>query len=252
MSSLSSSVPVILVCTAALSTNVTSFSHGMTSPPKLASFQPHSQLSLRTGLLHSPQTISVLRVEAADRFMRWREAERCLEGGFHLIRNEKSESYFSANQRRSTITRYSADAEEIEKWNKATWEAMLSEDVARRLRQTRSSEKSTCYSDSSLAGSRPFTETSCFSPSLDPLHLRSLMLLSVSLFAPRSALSLRSSRSRSKNMNIDETRSTVRPRRSNSRARSRTTISDRWHIWRWGIALFCAGVGIGCVLSAMA
>ncbi|KAL5492874.1 hypothetical protein ACEPAI_4322 [Sanghuangporus weigelae] len=258
VSILSSSIPVILVCTAALSSSVTSFSHGVASPPKLASFQPHSQLSLRTGLFCSPQTISTLRIEAADRFMRWHEAERCVENIIPPIRSE-NKLYSFTGQRRSTVTRYSSEAEEIDKWNKAAWEVMLSEDVARRLRQTRSSEKPVSSLDSSsLANSILFRETPCFTPSLDPLHLRSLMLLSVSLFAPRSPLAFRPSRSKSRGMAMDETHSTVRPRSSNSRGRSRKgqhkreAISDRWRIWRWGLALFCAGVGIGCVLSAIA
>lgn len=46
------------------------------SQPKLSSFAPTSAVTLRTGLFHSPETLSLLRKEGVDRFLKWREVER--------------------------------------------------------------------------------------------------------------------------------------------------------------------------------
>lgn len=253
ISTLSSSIPVILFCTTSLSSAFASIALGPNPPPKLASFQPHSQLSLRTGLFRSPQTISALRAEAADRFMRWREVERAIEDLTRppSQRAEALKHYTSAGYRRPTVTQYSVDNEKIERWNKATWEAMLSEDVARRLRQTKTAESEDLpYSQSN---SVLFSTTPCFVPSLDPIHLRSLMLLSLSLLAPRSS-SKRVPRLEERDVCMEETRSTVRPCHSRSRSRGRqehNTKAERWRFWRWGLAIFCAGIGIGCILSTV-
>jgi len=49
-------------------------------PPKLSAFRPPSAVVLRNGLFHSPETVALLRSEAADRFLKWREVERSVEG----------------------------------------------------------------------------------------------------------------------------------------------------------------------------
>jgi len=49
-------------------------------PPKLSAFRPPSAVVLRNGLFHSPETVALLRSEAADKFLKWREVERSVEG----------------------------------------------------------------------------------------------------------------------------------------------------------------------------
>jgi len=49
-------------------------------PPKLSAFRPPLAVVLWNGLFHSPETVALLRSEAADRFLKWREVERNVEG----------------------------------------------------------------------------------------------------------------------------------------------------------------------------
>ena len=263
---LSSSIPVIPFCTTSLSSVLTGFG---AASPRLASFQPHTQLSLRMGLFRAPQTIATLRAEAADRFMRWREVERTLEDHQNYAafgdgdKSKLMQQYIPPIHRRGTVTQYSID---VEKWNKATWEAMLSEDVARRLRETKSLHKSTSVSESgSLANSVLFTGAPCFAPALDPLHFRSLMVLSLSLFAPRRCLAATKPKLKTVDGTMDSTRSTLRasspgPRFKRKQMAGEATKdnNNKCRTWRWswgfGLALLCTGVGvgIGCMLSAIA
>lgn len=160
----------------------------------LASFQPRTISALRAGIFRSPQTLAGLRCDAADRYLRWREVEHAYEGKL------------ASEQRVSD--------KEASGWNKAEWEASISEDYARHL--------------SALARSQGDMNEDweardpCYTPALDPLSVRSLV----------SALLSRTKRN------------SVRERRPGGR---------RWAFWTWGVALasvFCAGVGIGIALSS--
>ncbi|KAF6751192.1 hypothetical protein DFP72DRAFT_1071739 [Ephemerocybe angulata] len=52
-----------------------------TAPPLvLSSFRPQDATALKQGLFHSPETLATLRMEAAGRFLRWREVERVVRG----------------------------------------------------------------------------------------------------------------------------------------------------------------------------
>ncbi|KAF9471156.1 hypothetical protein BDN70DRAFT_998716 [Pholiota conissans] len=114
-----------------------------TSSSKLSSFRPTTAVALRTGLFHSPETVALLRSEAADRFLRWREVERAVEGiwegstavgdGRGTVRAKGKKS--AAGKARRGGPRESSKAEG---WSKAKWEAEWMEeyaqDVARRMR----------------------------------------------------------------------------------------------------------------------
>lgn len=133
------------------------------SRPHMSSFCPSSTSALRHGLFRSPETLSSLRYEAADRFLHWREVERAVEEihaahreiALH-IHSEKSPSWDRA------------------KWE-AEWEARLSHDVATRAREDTITE-------------RPLPINRQAAPSaLDPLHFSSLIAFTFSLFVPAKA-----------------------------------------------------------------
>ncbi|KAJ2919739.1 hypothetical protein MD484_g632, partial [Candolleomyces efflorescens] len=50
------------------------------APLVLSSFRPRNAVALKNGLFHSPETLATLRMEAAGRFLRWREVERVVRG----------------------------------------------------------------------------------------------------------------------------------------------------------------------------
>jgi hypothetical protein len=101
----------------------------------------------------------LLRTEAADRFLRWREIERAA----------------TTVQESRKDTRPPQGAA----WDKAAWEtewdATLSRDVARRLREN------TATSGPSQVHSKNVT---CAPAVLDPFHLPSLVMFSLSLVSP--------------------------------------------------------------------
>jgi len=123
---------------------------------------------LRAGLFRSPETLSALRSEATDRFLRWREVERTVSE-IHLGRRDRDELCMGKNVDDATS-----------KWSKAKWEsewdATLSQDVARRL-----------HEDTPAVQDGPFGCPRAGwvgSPAYDPLHLPSLFVFSMSLFGP--------------------------------------------------------------------
>ncbi|KAH9022162.1 hypothetical protein EDB85DRAFT_2075492 [Lactarius pseudohatsudake] len=129
----------------------------------VSAFRPSSTHALRAGIFHSPETLNLLRGEAADRFLRWREIERAVRS----VRESRTD----------------ARPQDGVAWDKATWEtewdATLSRDVARRLREgTITAGSSGCYV--------PAKSTHCTPPAvvLDPFHIPSLVMFSLSLFAP--------------------------------------------------------------------
>lgn len=146
---------------------------------KLSAFRPPTTVALRSGLFNSPETLSLLRSEATDRYFKWREVQRTVS---HI------------HTRRHRTSRYALSQATHSKWDKAKWEsdylASLSHDVARARnatitrRQTANLTltKSSDLDDNSLLPPRG----SCGAP-LDPLHLPSLFLFSISLLNPLRA-----------------------------------------------------------------
>ncbi|KJA26939.1 hypothetical protein HYPSUDRAFT_100267, partial [Hypholoma sublateritium FD-334 SS-4] len=129
---------------------------------KLSAFRPASPVALRNGLFRSPETAALLRAEAVDRFLRWREVEKAVEGIW--------ESSLNTN----------ATSEKGEGWSKARWEAEWMEDhaqeVARRVREDATRNGPAHCMDGPHAHG--------LHPSFDPLHLPSLIVFSVSLIGP--------------------------------------------------------------------
>ena len=125
----------------------------------VSAFRPSSTHALRAGIFHSPETLNLLRGEAAERFLRWREIERAARSVYESRKDARSQNSVA--------------------WDKAAWEtewdATLSRDVARRLRE------STITAGSSHA---PAKSTHCTPVALDPFHIPSLLIFSLSLIAP--------------------------------------------------------------------
>jgi hypothetical protein len=125
----------------------------------VSAFRPSSTQALRAGIFRSPETLNLLRTEAADRFLRWREIERAT----------------------TTVHESRKDTRALQgvAWDKAAWEtewdATLSRDVARRLREN------TATSGPSQVHSKNAT---CVPGVLDPFHLPSLVMFSLSLVTP--------------------------------------------------------------------
>lgn len=126
----------------------------------VSAFHPSSSQALRAGIFRSPETLDLLRSEAADRFLRWREIERAACTVHEL--------------RKDTRIQQGAAA-----WDKGAWEtewdATLSRDVARRLRE-----------NTALSGPSQLHAKSapCAPAALDPFHVHSLVMFSLSLINP--------------------------------------------------------------------
>ncbi|KAI0786951.1 hypothetical protein C8Q75DRAFT_254788 [Abortiporus biennis] len=132
---------------------------------RISAIRPEDPHSFRTSLLRSPEIISTLRVEAVDRFLRWREVERGVAkvlGG--NTGNSASPTYMTPSPLSNTsgsnilgdslsnISRVHRGKEKTEaevdplsssnstgKWDKARWEVewegTLSSEVSRTVRQ---------------------------------------------------------------------------------------------------------------------
>ncbi|KAA1474568.1 hypothetical protein DENSPDRAFT_841173 [Dentipellis sp. KUC8613] len=140
---------------------------------KLSAFRPASVYALRTGLFRSPETLALLRSEAADRFLRWREVERAV----HNVRRTRHHTSSFDNEPKSALPVGEKRGGAGPAWNKADWEAewdaTLSRDVARRLRE------------GTITGAPPRpAHHSCAPIAVDPLHLPSLLVFSMSLWTP--------------------------------------------------------------------
>ncbi|KAG6917330.1 hypothetical protein DXG01_002901 [Tephrocybe rancida] len=190
------------------------------APPhaRISSFRPSSAVALRAGLFHSPETIAVLRSEATDRFLRWREVERSVDD-------------IHTSQRDDTAHLYHYRDPDGLPWSKAKWEAewisSLSQDVARRLREGTITERSARRRPRHYEhvrfddASRPCVNSTPY----DPLHLPSLVMFSLSLLGP------------------------LRARMRRTFARIVDVAGDK----AVRVALlsgFCAGVGVGLFLTS--
>ncbi|KAF8899824.1 hypothetical protein CPB84DRAFT_1780078 [Gymnopilus junonius] len=133
---------------------------GSSSSVKLSDFRPASAVALRSGVFHSPETVALLRGESVDRFLRWREVERAVEGiqegrqrfytGKRYFSDDRSRRKLGekewGRQQGEYISYEMKEGQTQEKWSKAKWEAEWmeshSQDVATRLRQGTITEKS--------------------------------------------------------------------------------------------------------------
>ncbi|TFK31776.1 hypothetical protein BDQ12DRAFT_618299 [Crucibulum laeve] len=132
---------------------------------KLSSFRPPSAVALRVGLFHSPETVALLRSEATDRFLRWREVERAADD-VHASRRHTGKNTARHNS----------------KWDKSRWESewmeTLSLDVAKRVREGTITERDI------IRTKEKESHPPCINSPFDPLHLPSLFMFSVSLLGP--------------------------------------------------------------------
>ena len=128
---------------------------------RLSAFTPRTAAALRAGLLRSPERLSMLRREAVDRFLWWRAVQKwgvddgiAREGGFGANKELEDD--------------HDDDDED------ARWEAPggIWKRRPRRRAATISASKS-----------RRTLDNPYYHP-IDPLHLPSLIALSLSLFAP--------------------------------------------------------------------
>ncbi|KAK7692982.1 hypothetical protein QCA50_004623 [Cerrena zonata] len=123
--------------------------------PLLSTFRPESAHAFRHGLFHTPEVLGTLRLEAVDRFLRWREIERGVESvldsasGYYPLQTPRVErsltSYVNPahvsrdpkGKARATTTSGSGSV----RWDQAQWqsqwEGSLSTDVVKTLRRRR-------------------------------------------------------------------------------------------------------------------
>ncbi|KAF9041245.1 hypothetical protein BJ165DRAFT_273552 [Panaeolus papilionaceus] len=209
---------------------------------KLSAFSPNSLQSLLVGLFRAPETLKTLRMEAVERFLKWREVEgevaRSLaaSSGIPLSSSNLNDSVSSETQHPLEIIQSSGGrrvgmgvrlntGKPQPKWQewKQQWETewmeSFSVDVASRLKEERGNEQTPTYSrpsfkvpgarkhlrlterkDTDLHGreaggdeDRPSSPSALIPTSplaqsttlpTDPLHLPSLIFLSLSLLGP--------------------------------------------------------------------
>lgn len=145
---------------------------------KLSAFRPSTAVALRSGLFNSPETLSLLRTEATDRYFKWREVQRAV-------------SHIHTRQHRTS--RYALSQATYSRWDKAKWEsdylASLSHDVARARNATitRRQTPNLALSKSLDLDDNSLVPRGSCGTSLDPLHIPSLFLFSISLLNPLRA-----------------------------------------------------------------
>ena len=185
---------------------------------RLSSLQPTSADTLRTIIFRQPEALTSLRLEAVDRFLRWREVERAVD---RLMRSPdngtvaSSQATTTQNLRDDPATtptklKWGGGA----RWDKARWEAewegALAVDVAKTLRTRRRTERARpappdyfspmtpvvaaplgqqpSLDDDTLARERKASQApQARLPPFDPLHIPSLLAFSLSLLAPLRA-----------------------------------------------------------------
>ena len=192
------------------------------SSQHLSSFRPPNSTSLRTHLFRSPETLISLRMEAADRFLRWREVHR-VRNGSTLSVPTTSPTPHKAHPYSPTKTR----------WNKADWEAEWDYRLSKEVSDL---HVSTLPPPSPSKLSSPSNSSGCaayYSPTtFDPLHLPSVFMFSLSLLSP-----LRYHIFGEPMETLDGSTTT------------RGTKSVSWSIL--GImGAFCAGIGLGVLIAS--
>ena len=246
--------------------------HPLSNAP-LSAVTPDSALALRNALYRRPESLATLRIEAVDRFMRWREVERAVGS---LLRSPEARATRRVSAQRTPRAHTGLEQSPIAnrrgegRWDKTRWEAewegTLSTDVAKTLRTRRATNPRTTVTDyfnreeSSTTSTATHNERSmphdcCSSscprsahvrgdgvpsPSFDPLHIPSLLAFSISLLAPLKARFGRMFRFHSSPADDAMSSSDKLPSDVDTNMRG------------WVLAgAFCAGVGIGLVLARM-
>ena len=228
---------------------------------KLASVRPQSAHALRTCILRSPEALAALRLEAAERFMRWREVERAVG---HVLGNTTPPSESDSREHSPVVSKSPNPARRSktptsQRWNKERWEedweGGLATDVAKTLRarrvkgmERRSTVRAlhrprlTAIQADNIADSTSTLvhDDSHINSSFDPLHLPSLLAFSISLLGPLKSRIARM----------------FTPIRTDTQAAGADSplTHDRGPSHTGGITwalvgAFCAGIGIGVVLS---
>ena len=187
------------------------------SSQHLSSFRPPNSTALRSHLFRSPETLTSLRMEAADRFLRWREVDR-VHNALTLSVAATSPTYPQVHQIR---------------WNKADWEAEWDYKLSKEVSDL---HVSTLPPQSPSKPPSPSNSSSCasyYSPTtFDPLHLPSIFVFSLSLLSP-----LRHHIFGEPTETLDGSTTT------------RNTKSVNWGIL--GImGAFCAGIGLGMLITS--
>lgn len=186
------------------------------SSQHLSSFRPANSASLRTHLFRSPETLASLRIEADDRFLRWREV--------HRVHNASTSP---------TLVRARPCSPTKTRWNKADWEAEWDYKLSKEVFDLHAS---TLPPPSPPKLSSPSNSSSCpayYSPTtFDPLHLPSIFIFSLSLLSP-----LRYHIFGEPMETLDASTTT------------RSTKSVNWGFL--GImGAFCAGIGLGMLIAS--
>jgi len=192
------------------------------SSQHLSSFRPPDSTALRSHLFRSPETLASLRMEAVDRFLRWREVHR-VHNALTLSVTTTSPAHLMAHPYSPTKFR----------WNKADWEAEWDYKLSKEVSDLHTS---TLPPPSPSKPPSPSGSSSCgayYSPTtFDPLHLPSVFMFSLSLLAP---LRYRI---------FGEPMETL-----DSPTTARSTKSVNWGIL--GImGAFCAGIGLGMLIAS--
>lgn len=192
------------------------------SSQHLSSFRPANSTSLRSHLFRSPETLASLRMEAADRFLRWREVHR-VHHALTLSVATTSPALLKAYPYSPTKTR----------WNKADWEAEWDYKLSKEVSDLHTSK---LPPPSPSQPPSPSNSSNCqayYSPTtFDPLHLPSIFMFSLSLLSP-----LRYHIFGERMETLDGSTTT------------RNTKTVNWGIW--GImGAFCAGIGLGVLITS--
>ena len=193
------------------------------SSQHLSSFRPTNSTTLRSHLFRSPETLSSLRMEAADRFLRWREV--------HHVHNALTLSVATSSP--ALLKGHSCSPTKV-RWNKVDWEAewdyKLSKDVSDLNKSTLpplSPSKPPSPSNSNSSCAAYYSPTT-----FDPLHLPSVFMFTLSLLSP---LRYRI---------FGEPMETL-----GGPATTRNTKPINWGFL--GImGAFCAGIGLGMLISS--
>ena len=193
------------------------------SSQHLSSFRPANSAALRSYLFRSPETLACLRMEAADRFLRWREVHR-VHNALTLSIPTTSPSHLKIRPRSPTKVR----------WNKADWEAEWDYKLSKEVSDLHTSM---LPPPSPSKPPSPGNSSSCatyYSPTtFDPLHLPSIFMFSLSLLAPL--------RHRIFGEPVEILDSPT--------ATTKSTESVNWGILGI-VGAFCAGIGLGVLIAS--
>jgi hypothetical protein len=191
----------------------------------LSAFRPKDEVALKHGLFHSPETLATLRMEAAGRFLRWREVERVVRGLRGPSPHVLNDAHAAERLKRSVSRMRRGERKGLgwRGWDKEKWErewmSELSRDVALGMKGSKGeasevspplafgTERASRMDTSSPTPPRSrqesrdgFDEKARYeedvedssaamvslthSHAIDPLHLPSLLLFTVSMFGP--------------------------------------------------------------------